>query len=470
MTLHPSVLLLAALALAGGSPARAGSAAGPADRLAQSLRDDPQSREDAGRRLEAFLLEPDASGKSFVDASANQAALGAVAHEWARQADAVRLAGLVAVAVPKTPSEARLRLMLSRWSGEGRIGKSAESSSAAAFFTDAADKAAQLLADPRTRDAVDAAIQANDDAAPPVPGARESIERARSLRERRPIDPNVFGAPRAAQALGAGAAPADAGGAAPGAGAGAAGGRKTPEEMSAVIAELNEAHRTGKDRQGPSVGGKAPPPVEFQALGSVEVAKAPGILDRAASLKTSDAPTIAADLKQIRETLKDAELPSGTPVGDGEMIQGGNGSSIRGFFEWLRSAKESDMPSIDYTILPKGEIGSYALSSLGKGDIKVNHFIRSEPDRARATVVVHELFHYWDKKVAKNYYANVSYGKIADGTKHIHEYDAYLATSLYWQMVKQEGDASPLARVLDRIPTDPQQVREMVNGAAGVSR
>ncbi len=31
-------------------------------------------------------------------------------------------------------------------------------------------------------------------------------------------------------------------------------------------------------------------------------------------------------------------------------------------------------------------------------------------------------------------------------------------------MVKQEGDASPLARLLGRIPTDPAQVRELVDG------
>jgi hypothetical protein len=104
---------------------------------------------------------------------------------------------------------------------------------------------------------------------------------------------------------------------------------------------------------------------------------------------------------------------------------------------------------------------------VSKGDIKVNHFIRNEPAHARATVVVHELYHYWDKKIARNAYPNVSYGMIGAGTQHIHEYDAYLATSIYWEMVKKEGDASPLAKLLDGIPTDPGAVRELVDSKVG---
>ena len=152
-------------------------------------------------------------------------------------------------------------------------------------------------------------------------------------------------------------------------------------------------------------------------MASVEVAPAPGLTDRASSLAAQDGPTIAADLKYIRESLSEAQLPTA------DAINETNSGAIREFFAWLRTAKEREMPPIDYTILPKGRIGHYEMGLLGKGAIKVS--------------------------------------------KHIHEYDAYLATSLYWQMVKKEGDSSSLSRLLDRIPVDSDQVRELVDRTVG---
>jgi hypothetical protein len=182
-------------------------------------------------------------------------------------------------------------------------------------------------------------------------------------------------------------------------------------------------------------------------------------MDRAASLAAKDAPTIAQDWAAISAALQDAELPS--VAATNEM----NPDAIRQFFAWLRTVTPANLPTIDYAILDKGLVGRYELGALSKGTITLNHFIRDQPAHARASVLVHELYHYWDKKVAKNYYPNVSYGRIGEGTQHIHEYDAYIATAQFWQMVKREGETSPLARLLDRIPVETDKVRELVDGA-----
>lgn len=474
MRIHPSLILAAAFVAAGGNSPRAQTVSSPVDALAQKLRDDPAAREDAGKRLEAFLLKPDSDGKSFVSAEADRAALGAVAREWGSKTDAGRVAVLLVVSTPDSGADARLRLLLAAWTAGAQIKKESAGSAATAFFADAADKAKKVLEDPRTRQDIDAAIQANDQAAVPVPGGPAAIKKAQDIRERGAGSAAIFGRDRAAQELDGSASAKTALEAAQSGRHGQAG-RKTPEQMAALIADLNAAHREGRDGpKMPVVGSNVPAPsgvpsslgpdaapVEFQSLGSAEVAREPGLLDRAASAAKSDAPTIAEDLSQIRGSLKDA-VPASV-----QGLTESNPNAVNEFFQWLRTAKESDMPAIDYTILPKGEVGHYELGLLSKGDIKVNHFIRNEPAHARATVVVHELYHYWDKKVARTSYPNVSYGYIDPASKHIHEYDAYLATSLYWEMVKKEGDASPLARMLDRIPSEPGQVREMVNGALG---
>lgn len=105
---------------------------------------DAQGREEAGRRLEAFLLEPDADGKSFVAASVDRAALGAAAREWGRKAEPRRVSAFLAVSAPSSRSEARLRRLMERWTGAAQIKPAGEAVQAAAFFADAAEKAARL--------------------------------------------------------------------------------------------------------------------------------------------------------------------------------------------------------------------------------------------------------------------------------------------------------------------------------------
>ena len=472
MRLHPSVFLAAALCFAGASPSRAMPAGDTIEGLAQTLRDDPKARAEAGVRIEFFLLK---STPEFVSADADQAALGAVARAWAAKANARDLATLDFVCRRGTLRELRLNRALIAWTMPKHGEFISTADSASAFLEDAVDKAALVLADRRTRREIETSIEGNNTTPPTVPNPDQAVKRAKAVRVAPGLNTGVFGPDRAAPDLEGRASAMDglkatAGGPTRQPGQPGQTGRRSPEEMAALIADLNAAHRAGRDGANlPPVTSKAPPPlgvdveppVEFQSLGSVEVAPAPGALDRAASLASRDAPTVAADLKQIHDSLQNAELPTAQALNDN------NPDAIRQFFVWLRTAKEDDMPAIDYTILPKGEVGHYELGLLSKGDIKVNHFVRNAPANARASVVVHELYHYWDKKVARNYYPNVSYGVIDPANKHIHEYDAYLATSLYWQMVKKEGDSSPLARLLDRIPTDQGQVRELVNGAVG---
>lgn len=231
-----------------------------------------------------------------------------------------------------------------------------------------------------------------------------------------------------------------------------------PRDAASLARELNaaEAARPGLVRP-TSV--SVPEPTEYHALAGEEVAPQASVLDKAASLVARDGQTIAEDLRTISSSLAEAELPSARAINEG------NPDAIRQFFVWLKSVQPGNLPVIDYGILDKGLVGRYELGLMSKGTITLNHFIRDAPARARATVLVHELYHYWDKKIAKNYYPNVSYGRIGEGTQHIHEYDAYLATSLYWRMVKQEGETSPLARMLDRVPVEANEIQALVDGA-----
>lgn len=453
MKITPSLILAAAFSFVGGNSLLAQTVSSPVEALAQKLETDPKEREEAGKSLEAFLLEPD-SGNSFVSAEVDRNALGAVARAWGSKADAKRLATLLVVSTPKTKAEARLRLALTRWTkaDSAQIKKKSESAGATEFFNDAADEAQKLFADPATAAAIDASALANDQSVALVPRGRAATDRAGKVRAK---GANLsFGADRTVQDPAA--TPRSGSDAAIVSGSGV---RKSDAE---IAADLSAAHRAGRDEpKRPSVEGAAPPPVVLQSLGSATWPPAPGVLDRASSLAAFDGKKIKEDLETIHASLKDA-VPA--------KVQGNtdsNPDAVNQFFQWLRTASESDMPTIDYTTLPKGEVGHYELGLLSKGDIKVNHFIRDEPAHARATVVVHELYHYWDKKVARNAYPNVSYGMIAAGTQHIHEYDAYLATSVYWEMVKKEGDASPLAKMLDGIPTDPSAVRELVDSKVG---
>lgn len=207
----PSIAAAVALSLIGASPLRAQTTSSPVDALAKKFAEDPKERADAAQRLEAFLLNPDSSGRTFVAAGVDRAALGVVAREWTLKENAGRLAALVYLTAPNTAGETRLRAALASWTGPSQIKKESEKPSAVAFFADASEKANLVLADRNMRREIEASIAANDRTAAVVPGAGAAIERARQLRERRGAgNAAVFGPDRAVQDIPAGGARADA--------------------------------------------------------------------------------------------------------------------------------------------------------------------------------------------------------------------------------------------------------------------
>lgn len=207
----PSIAAAVALSLIGASPLRAQTTSSPVDALAKRFAEDPKERADAAQRLEAFLLNPDSSGRTFVAAGVDRAALGVVAREWTLKENSARLAALVFLTAPNTAGEARLRAALASWTGPSQIKKESEKPSTIAFLADASEKASLVLADRSMRREIEASIAANDRTAAMVPGAGAAIERARQLRERRGTgNAAVFGPDRTVQDIPAGGGRADA--------------------------------------------------------------------------------------------------------------------------------------------------------------------------------------------------------------------------------------------------------------------
>jgi hypothetical protein len=201
----PSLAVAVALISIGVGPLQAQATSSPVDAIAKKLAEDPKERADAAQRLEAFLLNPDSSGRTFVGAGADRAALAAVVREWTAKENAGRLAALVFLTSQNTAGEARLREALAAWTGPAQIRKDSEKSSGVAFLSDASEKASMVMADRGMRREIEASIAANDTAAPAVPGARASTERARLVRVRAGKgNVAVFGPDRAAQDLNGG--------------------------------------------------------------------------------------------------------------------------------------------------------------------------------------------------------------------------------------------------------------------------
>ncbi|MBI2790195.1 MAG: hypothetical protein HYX59_16115 [Elusimicrobia bacterium] len=168
----PSPLIAAALLTAmllAAAPAHSGEA--------------PPAASDADG-VSAFLLRADGGARRFAAETADAEALDAAARSWAAKSDARRVAALASVSRPGSNGETRLVAALTKWTGAGRIAAAREKEAAVAFLEDAAAKASALLADPRVREEVDAAVAAADPTGAPGPGSRAAIERARALRER----------------------------------------------------------------------------------------------------------------------------------------------------------------------------------------------------------------------------------------------------------------------------------------------
>jgi len=202
----PSVLSAAVLTLSLFSVEAARSQtqrADPISAMAEKLRSDPRERATAGAALEKFLLDADSSGRSFVGADADRAALGLFARDFAAKADPGALAILLYASAPGSNAEPRLRAALSSWAGPSQIRRASEKSAATAFLFDAEEQARKVLDDPRVR--ADLSVEVNNSSPILVPGGPAAIERARQLRERGAgVGAGVFGPDKKAQDLNGG--------------------------------------------------------------------------------------------------------------------------------------------------------------------------------------------------------------------------------------------------------------------------
>ena len=176
------------------APAAATEDKNPVNALSRILAANPAARTDAGKRISEFLLDADANGKSFVGPGVDTKA-PAVAREWGESTGSV---GSVAtlyfvtgpgLAVPgwalKDPIlsktfasgmkwEGRLRAALVNWTGKNQIDKTKEKTQVTAFLSDAAEKAAVVFSDPRTKEEIDLSVAANNTTAPVIPDTRRS--------------------------------------------------------------------------------------------------------------------------------------------------------------------------------------------------------------------------------------------------------------------------------------------------------
>jgi len=196
----------------------------------------------------------------------------------------------------------------------------------------------------------------------------------------------------------------------------------------------------------------------LHSVGDEQAAPEATYLDRIKSFLMSDGATLAEDVSVLRRNASALTIPE-TAVSLGTT----NPGALPEFVAWLRTVKRDDMPPLDYGIIDAGLFGNYQMATLSKGDVTPSHHIREAEPEARSAVLMHELYHYWDKKVAHNHYENVSYGKIGEGTEPQHEYNAYQLTAIYWKQFKPKDARSPLARALDRLPVDPKEVQAAVD-------
>jgi len=199
-------------------------------------------------RVAGFLLRGEPGDRSFVAQGADEGGLGDVARAWAGKAEKRRVAALAAAAVPGSTTEARLALVLSKWTKDARISAKNESGGAAAFLENAAEQAEKLLSDPAVKRDVEAAAAGIDQSA--------ALERARRLGANGPRPAkNAFGADRDPGAAGGGAPAQGSGG---GSGQTAAAGSMTASSFRpavpskyktpAVVPPLNTVELTPADR------------------------------------------------------------------------------------------------------------------------------------------------------------------------------------------------------------------------------
>lgn len=205
-------------------------------------------------------------------------------------------------------------------------------------------------------------------------------------------------------------------------------------------------------------GSSSPPGIEKFNISSGESGAPQATLwDRFVAFITPDDRLIAADLSMLRIKARDFELPPET-----SSLATTNPEVPRQFVQWLKSIKPEELPPIEYGIVSPGDYAEYR-KGLGRGKIVMSHFIRDFEPEARSTALMHELFHYWDMKVAKNSYQTETYGFTSPENEGDREYDPYLLTAHFWRHVRPQDASSPMAKSFDRLPLDAEEVRRKVD-------
>lgn len=195
----------------------------------------------------------------------------------------------------------------------------------------------------------------------------------------------------------------------------------------------------------------------LQMLDDETAAPEPTLKDRAVAFITPSKQLVDNDLRKMRALLVGFELPH-------EMISlaSSNHGAPRQFISWIKSVPDSELAPVAYTIMKAGLLGEYDYSVLTKGEIRINHFIRDSEPEARATVLLHEIYHYWDKKVAQNPYEE-AYSFMTPAAKAQREYDAYKVAKKFWVHSRPADVTSHVARALDRIPDDDAELIRRVD-------
>lgn len=179
--------------------------------------------------------------------------------------------------------------------------------------------------------------------------------------------------------------------------------------------------------------------------------------DRFVALITPDDRLIEADLSLLRSKARDFSLPPETL-----SLATTSPEVPRQFVQWLKTMRLEDLPPIEYGIVSPGDFAEYK-KGLGRGRIVMSHFIRDSEPEARSTALMHELFHYWDMKIARNSYQTETYGFTSPENEGDREYDPYLLTAHFWKHIRPRDAASSMAKSLDRLPLEAEDVRRKVD-------
>ncbi|UPT73041.1 MAG: hypothetical protein M0D55_14195 [Elusimicrobiota bacterium] len=172
---------------------------------------------------------------------------------------------------------------------------------------------------------------------------------------------------------------------------------------------------------------------------------------------TPDDKLIEEDVSLMRRKALTFDLPP-----DIKSLATTNPEVPRQFAAWLKTARPEDLPPIEYGIVDPGDFAEFH-RGIGRGKIVMSHLIRDAEPEARATALMHEVFHFWDMKIAKNPYQTESYGHTSAENRADREYDPYLVTAHFWQHIRPEKRISPLSSSLDRLPTEGDEVRRKVD-------